>query len=191
VGSVEFPCPSSGYSILVDCFSAYQCSCCIGCCDDPGDCDLYYNSTMDPTWIGTIWSTVSPSETTWSTVSPSETITPTSNLTSDDENRYFAIREVLLNVTSATVLDDPSSPQNKAMLWLIDDDLLQVPPTKELVLKERYIVSVLYFAMNGPMWTFNYNFLNGTSICEWSLFSAGCTCFQGKNVIESIYLGTF
>jgi hypothetical protein len=190
-GSIEFFCPlNSSQLVLADCFDAVQCSCCIGCCDNFEGCAPGANQTefpSSPPSVGQSDRTLSPTI----VGHPSASDPPSSGVPSNSSTvRYSAIREVLLDVTSATVLDDPSSPQHLTMVWLVEDDLLQVDPTEEDILIQRYIVSLLYFAMNGSQWTLPLKFLNATSVCEWNSFVLGCFCFKdGSEVIESIFIG--
>jgi hypothetical protein len=91
--------------------------------------------------------------------------------------RYSEVREVLLQVSGASTLDDETSAQYQTMQWVVEDDLAQVPPSEEFVLIQRYIVALVHFAMNGPNWWDQLNFLSSSSVCDWnSDGGAGCYC---------------
>ena len=62
------------------------------------------------------------------------------------------IYNVLANITDMTTLDDSTTPQGRALHWLLrrDERLLQ-PDDPSLT--QRYVMAVLYFSTNGDKWS--------------------------------------
>ena len=121
---------------------------------------------------------------------PSSTIFPTSS------DRLTAVKDILYGI-SGEALDDETSPQHEAMTWLVYDDLRQVPvhPSSLPELIERYIVALMYYAMDGPYWNYSYGFLSHKSICDWYTLSVldeivGVTCDVTRR-IDGIFLGRY
>ena len=78
-----------------------------------------------------------------------------------------ALRQLILTITPQEVLDDITSPQAKALQWLVYDDAIDpplCPPTIDsddddddngatsATLLERYIMTAFYHATNGDNW---------------------------------------
>ena len=69
------------------------------------------------------------------------------------------------------------TPQHKAVKWLADEDGAALPlPTvsiKDRNSKEgymymvRYVMAVLYYAMDGDNWTTKVNFMTDKDVCDW------------------------
>jgi hypothetical protein len=185
-------CPlDEGQTIEADCFTKVQCSCCTACCDSPQNECLARTQppsttptstptipivTLSPTQIPTRNTTI-PSNSSSSPVgSPSAapvTLSPSEAL----GVRYSEIRQVLLQVSDTALLDDAESPQYQTMQWIVEDDLAQVPSNEEFILIQRYIISLIFFSMNGPEWWDKLNFLSSSSVCHWNTNGgAGCYC---------------
>ena len=86
------------------------------------------------------------------------------------------ILEYLLHykVSSQESLKDPNSPQYMAFQWLVHTDRnpWQVPTAKKTardgyVFTARYVLAVLYYALDGSQWTHSLNFLSDDDICDW------------------------
>jgi hypothetical protein len=54
-------------------------------------------------------------------------------------------------------------------MFVADGDTYRMPMTQEKHLQfiERYVLTLLYYHFNGPEWTYNLKFLDGTHHCEW------------------------
>ena len=119
-------------------------------------------------------------------------------------SRYDAILSALTS-TVVTTLGDlalkelvmPGSPQNNALLWLINDD----HGSADLYfaeLAERYAVATLYFATNGEYWINNTNFLlPGVHVCNWNMESEeygtdfpfkGVFCLKNNVTVDDVTL---
>jgi hypothetical protein len=76
-------------------------------------------------------------------------------------------------VTSNTeFLQDPKTPQYAALEWLADIDEwntdIDIDSLPLQVWVERYVLAVLYLSTKGNSWSTAFNFLQNTSVCEWS-----------------------
>jgi len=74
------------------------------------------------------------------------------------------ITEIAFKVSGDLILD-LTTPQGQATRWLLNEDGFPVPNTSKKVL-QRYILSVLYFAMDGHNWTYNDGFLTESDECS-------------------------
>jgi hypothetical protein len=99
-------------------------------------------------------------------------------------------------VMDAEALQDDSSPQFRALRWLATEDtaLLDLDSTSTVILVERYVLAVLYFATNGEGWEDQQNFLSASSVCEWNNGHAqdyfdfyGAAC-NGNNLVAALIL---
>jgi len=86
------------------------------------------------------------------------------------------VMEYLLDngVSSLVELETPGSPQNKAVRWLaeLDEANMEVPKVNTQALYgyrylSRYVVVLNYFALDGPNWSDQLNFLTMSDACFW------------------------
>lgn len=101
--------------------------------------------------------------------------------------RENALDNILVRVTRADVLSNPSTPQAMARKWLLYEDTLwihpaQVVPGKRVI--QRYILAVLYFATEGPTAWSKSNWLNGSE-CSTSVGNiwTGVACNDDDEVL--------
>jgi hypothetical protein len=112
------------------------------------------------------------------TTSTAQTIvldTPTSSPTSVADYVWELARGLVTPVSGEEALLDQSSPQYRALSWIVHDD-----PTKLLLtmvqnndfssssslIVERYVLMLLYFVTNGNNWSVQI-FNGNTTTCEW------------------------
>jgi hypothetical protein len=81
-------------------------------------------------------------------------------------------------------LNDPKSPQYKALSWLVEEDAFLEDPrgnaSFSTVLLERFVVVLLYFSTGGDVWTQPVNYLQPqASVCEWQVPNTVLTTNQG------------
>jgi hypothetical protein len=62
--------------------------------------------------------------------------------------------------------------------------VLDLYSTPTVILVERYVLAVLYFATSGERWTKQWNLLSATSVCQWN----GVAC-NGDDLVSSLDLG--
>ena len=131
------------------------------------------------------------------------TIAPTNICGLTDVARIDAIRAIISQVTDLSVIDTPGTNQNLAYNWLISegpDSLYVCPDDVEFVL-QRYILGVVYFALDGDNWDrcgrVNSNcqsitdgityepYLSKADVCDWF----GITCIGGS--VTRVVLGEY
>lgn len=95
-------------------------------------------------------------------------------------------REELVSATlfevSGSSIRDPSSNQNKALRWILDDDQMNLAHNSTNFV-QRYGLMLLYFSLSGDEWDNSNNYCSITHECEW----AGTRCNRNK-LIESLNL---
>jgi hypothetical protein len=87
---------------------------------------------------------------------------------------------MLAPLSGEEALMDESSPQYKALSWMVHDDpanlMMKMMVGNEIqsssssmltIILERYVVALLYFCTDGPNWVSHYDFLGVESICDW------------------------
>lgn len=84
--------------------------------------------------------------------------------------RYEAVLPVLAAVTDRHVLEDPGTPQHRALVWISMEDERRVDPEKDPEhLIQRYAVASLFFATGGEVsWKKDYGFLAYEHECSWN-----------------------
>jgi hypothetical protein len=98
------------------------------------------------------------------------------------------LAEILLQkeVADAKALQDESSPQFLALSWLANNDpaVLDLDSTPTVILVERYVLAVLYFATSAEGGLNVLNFLTASSVCEWK----GVFC-NSNDLVVALLLG--
>ena len=61
---------------------------------------------------------------------------------------------------------DSTSPQSKALAWLLEDKITLTYGRSVRTVLERYVLAVLYYSTLGPYWNFDY--LSRNSVCTWN-----------------------
>ena len=81
------------------------------------------------------------------------------------------LHQILLEseVSGPEALGDDSSPEAQALRWIAYEDLvvLDLDSMPIVILVERYVIVLLYFATLGTDWRNQQNFLASSSVCEW------------------------
>ena len=125
---------------------------------------------------------------------PSEASTNQNGGEHNSQARYNEIVEFISSQgwTSNYRLKEEGSPQMQAALWLSERSNAQVSIANTPVLRERYALSVLYYATNGDGWNRDVGFLSNADVCEWGIdgvqnkngnsmrIGADCTCRHPK-----------
>jgi len=90
--------------------------------------------------------------------------------------REQEVFEVLKRVTPPEILTDKSTPQSVAFNFVSNEDPLFISAKEDsetlFRLRQRYILSSIYYSSNGGNWTESHKWLNGGSECDWH----GITC---------------
>eukprot|EP00588_Corethron_pennatum_P005459 CAMPEP_0194289768 /NCGR_PEP_ID=MMETSP0169-20130528/39785_1 /TAXON_ID=218684 /ORGANISM="Corethron pennatum, Strain L29A3" /LENGTH=845 /DNA_ID=CAMNT_0039037155 /DNA_START=122 /DNA_END=2659 /DNA_ORIENTATION=+ len=74
-------------------------------------------------------------------------------------------------VTNVNDLDIATSPQSRALGWIIEEDPQYLCPG-DPKLNQRYIAALLYYSMGGDKWVDSSGFLTEIDECEW--FGLAC-----------------
>ncbi|KAL3935700.1 MAG: hypothetical protein SGBAC_008828 [Bacillariaceae sp.] len=84
------------------------------------------------------------------------------------EQRKQEIVEFLMQrqIASGSQLDNPQSPQAKAVEFLASEDFDNAALSDEKLI-ERYTMTVWYHATNGPKWRYQMRFLSNEDTCGW------------------------
>jgi hypothetical protein len=120
-----------------------------------------------------------------SVVTPTQSPAPTKAPTAC--NSLDCLTKLLLQneVSDAEALQDDSSPQFLALRWLANNDpgVLDLDSMPDVILVERYVLAVLYFATSAEGGSNVLNFLTASSVCEWK----GVFC-NGDDLIVALLL---
>jgi len=105
----------------------------------------------------------------------------------------FAVLAQAVEAAFGTTLEDTTSPQYKAALWMTEEDQLITSPLDDLSrFAQRYAMVVFYYSTGGDVsWSRQANFLSpALDICEWQenapegsptiLGILGTQCVQGQ-----------
>ena len=86
-----------------------------------------------------------------------------------DVQKFLAVK-----ISDQDLLGALDTPQYKAALWIADQDELQMPVPSDpdnydtsFEFVQRYIMAVFYFALDGPNWTKQVDFLSSKDVCDW------------------------
>jgi hypothetical protein len=140
---------------------------------------LGVNNKDSPSVDSAVTSTQSPAPSQSSTPTKAATAAPTACTNLD------CLAKILLQneVADAEALQDESSPQFLALRWLANNDLdLDSMPT--VILVERYVLAVFFFATSADGGLNVLNFLTVSSVCEWT----GVFC-NGDDLVVALLLG--
>jgi hypothetical protein len=126
------------------------------------------------------------------TKSLDSTKTPTATPTACT-SRECLLGEILLQneISGAEALRDDSSPQFQALRWLSSNEdtaVLDLDSTPTVIIVERYILAVLYFATSAEGGLNVLNFLSSSSVCEWNNRGRGVLC-NADDLVVALLLG--
>jgi hypothetical protein len=120
-------------------------------------------------------------------VTPTQSPAPTACL------ECLRLVKILLQneVSDAKALQDDSSPQFLALRWLAKNDpaVFDLDSMPDVILVERYVLAVLYFANSAEGELDVLNFLSASSVCEWNnggrgFVLTGAVCNEDDLVVE-------
>jgi hypothetical protein len=114
--------------------------------------------------------------------------------------RLVQVMDIFLDngISSQENLQNPLSPQYKALSWLVLEDPERVEVSSDQFI-QRYALAVLYFAWDGPDWSRPLNFLSNQHECGWydsimdengEAVAIGVSCDENLQV-RSLDMGTF
>jgi hypothetical protein len=91
-------------------------------------------------------------------------------------------------ISDATALSNPTTPQRQAQDWIIGKDPAEINQCSPQ-LYQRYAMAALYFGLGGDEWNNNRSWLSGDSVCLWF----GVTtkkCVDSNLKVTELSLGT-
>jgi hypothetical protein len=116
-----------------------------------------------------------------------------------------------VRISEKALFNDQQTPQYRAAKWIADQDFLEVPiPAdpqnydEDYEFVQRYIMAVLYFAMDGVNWRYKAYFMSSYEVCEWNMdfieevpgqdatddWLYGVQCDE-KGAITTIFMSTY
>jgi len=123
------------------------------------------------------------------TESPSLTITDDAggaNGGCESLDRTDAIFFILFDLTDPNLLDNPLTPYGQAFRWIWLSDPARLDPCDSATFRQRYALSLFYFATTGDDWDTNTGWLSEEHECTWY----GVECNEAKEV-TGLDLGMF
>jgi hypothetical protein len=107
-------------------------------------------------------------------------------------------RDIFAPLSGNETLWDESSPQYKALWWLVHEDPAKMmtkmqdeTESSSSMIVERYVLALLYFATDGANWVRQANFLGNSSICDWQdTIEFGIQCNQ-EGLAVALIFGTY
>lgn len=86
---------------------------------------------------------------------------------------------VAMGWSAEAAVKSPGTPQWEAAEWIADVDLAKLQIDDSVEFKQRYIMAVFYFALDGVNWPYQLKFLSKESICDWyDVWQSGITGVQ-------------
>lgn len=88
---------------------------------------------------------------------------------SEYRTRVFDVAEFVIQKQWSTrsATESPGTPQWEAIEWIADYDQLKLPIDDSLDFKQRYVLALLYFALDGANWKYKLDFLSQENVCDW------------------------
>lgn len=117
------------------------------------------------------------------TPSPGGTSAPTPVSCLVGTTRDAFLLQQLSQITSATLLTNPSTPQGSAYTFMINDPL-QPDVCTYPTLQQRFALATFYYSTSGTSWVDDTGWLSATEECTWN----GVTC-EGGTAVTKIDLG--
>lgn len=84
-------------------------------------------------------------------------------------DRSSQIKAIVQRISSSEDLKNTSSPQARALYWLVHNDTLNVSAYNIQWIQQRYIMAVLFFSTGGndSTWSHSCNFMQPIHECMW------------------------
>lgn len=95
------------------------------------------------------------------------------------------VYDLLVEITPADILNDPSTPQGMAFDFLANDDPYLVDPCVSNTIEQRYGLTTLYYSLAGQDWSDSEGWLGEDQECLW--FGVDCLG-DDPNVVTRVTL---
>jgi hypothetical protein len=102
-------------------------------------------------------------------------------------SREEYIFDLLVPITSARLLNDPSTPQGMAFDYLANDDPHLIDPCVSSTIEQRYGLTTLFYSTQGDGWTDSQGWLGADAECDW----AGVECLDNSEIVVRLLLRKF
>ena len=94
------------------------------------------------------------------------------------------IYDLLVPITPANILNDPSTPQGAAFEYLANDDPHLEDPCVSDTIEQRYGLTTLYYSTQGDDWLNREGWLGADQECSWH----GVTCRTNPTIVSTVIL---
>jgi len=81
------------------------------------------------------------------------------------------VQDLLLTLSVEKIFES-NTPQKDAYDWLVREDEFELDDVSDDEVVERYVITVMYFSLQGEKWLDSDRFLSSRSVCAW--FEVGC-----------------
>jgi len=95
--------------------------------------------------------------------------------------RISKLKEVIGTISDHTLLEEKHSNQFKAFMWMVhlDPVPLDLDTTPHHIIRQKYIMVLLYVSTAGRDWKNQYSFLTSPTACDWD----GLKCNDEKEIV--------
>jgi hypothetical protein len=99
--------------------------------------------------------------------------------------------------SSEVAVNKPGTPQWEAAEWIADFDRAKLPIDDSVEFKQRYILAVFYFSLDGADWFQQLEFLSRENVCDWNEIwqsdsigvQVGASCNGGgANLVTNLFI---
>ena len=91
---------------------------------------------------------------------------------------------VITKYSNTSDLDNPSTPQNEAICWLLEE-IDETDSIDELKIAQRYNLAVMYFSTNGTQWGKKTKWIDhNEKHCDWH----GVQCSNYDGIVSALDL---
>ena len=96
-------------------------------------------------------------------------------------DREEVLKETLQKVTDASILNDESTPQGKAYVWMLEGDEAEIDPCNYPTVEQRFALATFFYSTDGSSWENSDGWLTGSNECSW----AGISC-NGNGAVNEL-----
>lgn len=95
-----------------------------------------------------------------------------------------------LSISGRKALDDVSSPQRRALEWLVKSDERQIELGDPNIF-QRYSMAVLFYTFGGEEWWSSFNWMSSAHECNWNTVSDSLgpvdqTLYEAGNIVRGV-----
>jgi hypothetical protein len=102
-------------------------------------------------------------------------------------SREEYIFDLLVPITSARLLNDPSTPQGMAFDYLANEDPHLDDPCASSTIEQRYGLTAIFYSTQGNGWIDSQGWLGIDQECQW----AGVQCIENSEIVSRLLLRKF